>query len=342
MGEATRHGMDWTGRRVLVTGAGGFIGSNVAEALVRRGARVTGTVRYQSGGDVGALRFLPEEVRREVAVVAGDLADPATAARVVEGQEYILHLAALVGIPYSYVHPVEVVRVNTLATAYLLEACRRAAGGGGGLARFVCFSTSEVYGSALYAPMDEGHPLRGQSPYAASKIGSDQVALSYHRSFGTPVAVARPFNAYGPRQSSRAVIPAIVSQALRGGPVRLGSLTPTRDLCYVGDTAEGVIRLCECDEALGEVVNLGSGREIAIGDLAARVFAVLGRAPDIELDERRVRPGASEVTRLVADNAKAKRLLGWEPRVGLDEGLARTVEWARANPGFFKVAEYHV
>ena len=329
--------MDWTAKRVLVTGAGGFIGSNVVEAMVRRGARVTGFVRYKASGDQGALEFLPSDVRAAVAIVAGDLADPATASALVRDQDIVLHLAALVGIPYSYVHPIEVVRVNTLGTAYLLEACRER-----GIERIVCFSTSEVYGTALYAPIDEQHPLQAQSPYSASKIASDQIALSYHRAFGTPVAIVRPFNTYGPRQSSRAIIPTIITQALRGDTVRLGSLTPTRDLCYVGDTAEGVIRMCEQDAALGEVVNLGTGTEITIGALAQRIFALLGQTPRIELDEQRVRPGKSEVLRLIADAGKAKRLLDWQPGVSLDEGLRRTIDWIRDNPGFFKVTEYHV
>lgn len=329
--------MGWGGKRVLVTGAGGFIGSNVVEALVRRGARVTGFVRYKANGDLGALDFLPPDVRAEVATVAGDLSDPATAAGLITGQAVVFHLAALVGIPYSYVHPIEVVRTNTLGTAYLLEACRER-----GIERIVCFSTSEVYGTALYAPIDEEHPLQAQSPYSASKIGSDQIALSYHRAFGVPVAIARPFNTYGPRQSSRAVIPTIITQALRGGPVRLGSVTPTRDLCFVGDTAEGVIRIAETDAAIGEAINIGTGIEISIGDLAQRIFAVLGQSPQIELDEQRVRPGKSEVMRLIASTVKAQQILGWTPGTTLDEGLRRTIDWISANQGFFKVTAYHV
>lgn len=329
--------MNWNNSRVLVTGAGGFIGSSIVEELVRRGARVTAFTRYTGSGTTGNIRFLPQEVRDSLRVVAGDLADPATAANAIEDHDIVIHAAALVGIPYSYIHPVEVVLTNTLATAHMLEACRKR-----GIQRMVCFSTSEVYGTARYAPIDEEHPLQAQSPYAASKIGSDQIALSYHRSFGLPVAIVRPFNTYGPRQSSRAVIPTIISQALRGGAVKLGSLTPTRDLCYVGDTAQGVIRVCECDEAIGEVINLGTGHEISIGDLASRIFALIGRAPDIVLDEQRVRPGNSEVMRLIADGAKAKRLLDWEPRVSLDEGLGRTIAWIRENPDFFNVGAYHV
>lgn len=329
--------MNWSGKRVLVTGAAGFIGSSVVEALAARGARITAFMRYKANGDTGTLAYLAPEIRDSLAVVSGDLADPATAAAIVRDQEVVFHLAALVGIPYSYVHPIEVVRTNTLGTAYLLEACRQH-----GIERIVCFSTSEVYGTALYTPIDEEHPLQAQSPYSASKIGSDQIALSYRRAFGTPVAIARPFNTYGPRQSSRAVIPTIITQALKGGAVRLGSTTPTRDLCYVGDTAAGVIRIGESDNALGEAINLGTGTEISIGDLANRIFHLLGREPQILSDDQRVRPGKSEVMRLIADSGKAKRLLDWEPKVSLDEGLLRTIDWIRANPDFFKVADYHV
>ena len=329
--------MRWIDKPVLVTGAGGFIGSNVVEALVARGARVTAFLRYNASGDQGALSFLSEEVMKAVTVITGDLADPATAASLVDGHDVIFHLAALVGIPYSYIHPVEVVRTNTLGTTYLLEACRLK-----GIERIVCFSTSEVYGTALYTPIDEDHPLQAQSPYAASKIGSDQIALSYFRAFGVPVAIARPFNTYGPRQSSRAVIPTIITQVLRGGSVRLGSVTPTRDLCYVGDTADGVIRICESENAIGEAINLGTGIEITIGALAERIFAIAGREVQIDLDEQRVRPGKSEVMRLIANPAKALRLLDWSAKVSLDEGLARTIAWISDNPTFFKVADYHV
>ena len=329
--------MDWAGKRVLVTGGGGFIGSNVIEALARRGAAVTAFVRYNGSASTGTIEFLPGDVRGALKIVAGDLADPATASGLVAGQDIVFHLAALVGIPYSYIHPIEVVRTNTMGTAYLLEACRLQ-----GIERIVCFSTSEVYGTALYAPIDEEHPLQAQSPYSASKIGSDQIALSYFRAFGVPVSIARPFNTYGPRQSSRAVIPTIITQALRGGSVRLGSVTPTRDLCYAGDTAEGVIRICESQATLGEVINLGTGREISIGELAEMIFAIIGRKPDIVTDEQRIRPGKSEVMRLIANSDKALRLCGWKPSVTLEEGLARTVDWIKANPSFFKTQEYHV
>ncbi len=329
--------MNWSGKRVLVTGGGGFIGSNVVEALVRKGAQVTAFIRYNGAGSTGAIEFLPKDVADALKVVSGDLADPATAAALVVGQDIVFHLAALVGIPYSYIHPIEVMRTNAMGTAYLLEACRI-----NGVQRLVCFSTSEVYGTALYAPIDEEHPLQAQSPYSASKIAADQLALSYHRAFGVPVSIARPFNTYGPRQSSRAIIPTIITQALRGGGVRLGSVTPTRDLCYVGDTAQGVIRICESEATLGTAVNLGTGREISIGDLAKLIFKIIGREPEIVTEEQRVRPGKSEVMRLIANSDKAFRLCGWKPSVTLEQGLERTVDWIRANPDFFKSTEYHV
>ncbi len=329
--------MDWSNKRVLVTGGGGFIASNLIEALVRRGAVVTAFVRYNGSASIGTIEFLPKDVSAGLKIVSGDLADPATATGLIKDQQIVFHLAALVGIPYSYVHPIEVIRTNTMGTAYLLEACRLQ-----GIERMVCFSTSEVYGTALYAPIDEDHPLQAQSPYAASKIGSDQIALSYFRSFGVPVSIARPFNTYGPRQSSRAVIPTIITQALRGGAVRLGSVTPTRDLCYVGDTAEGVIRICESELALGEVINIGTGREVTIGALAEMIFAIIGRKPEIISDEQRIRPGKSEVMRLIASSKKAQQLLGWQPTVKLEEGLERTINWIRENPAFFRTTEYHV
>ena len=309
----------------------------MVECLVRRGARVTGFVRYNGSASKGALEFLPPAIASGVKIVSGDLADPATAAELCRGQDVVFHLAALVGIPYSFVHPIEVVRTNTMGTAYLLEACRLQ-----GIERIVCFSTSEVYGTALYAPIDEQHPLQAQSPYAASKIGSDQIALSYFRAFGVPVSIARPFNTFGPRQSSRAIIPTVITQILRGGAVRLGSVTPTRDLCYVGDTVEGVIRIAESEQALGEVINLGTGREVSVGKLAEMIFGIMGQEPDIVVDEQRIRPGKSEVMRLIADAGKAKRLLGWTPAMSLEEGLSQTVDWIKANPGFFRTAEYHV
>jgi dTDP-glucose 4,6-dehydratase len=322
---------------VLVTGAAGFIGSHLTEALLALGAEVTGFIRYSSRGDIGALAQIPAAARAGLRLIAGDLKDPAAVAQAVRGIDVVFHLGALIGIPYSYVHPIDYVQTNMVGTANVLEACRHA-----GVARVVPFSTSEVYGTARYAPIDEEHPLQGQSPYSASKIAADQLALSYFRSFGLPVSIVRPFNTYGPRQPARAIIPTIIGQALRGPTIRLGSLTPTRDMNYVGDTVAGALRIAEEDAAIGEVINLGSSREISVGDIAQAVFAAIGGAFTIETDAARLRPEKSEVFRLLADTAKAERLLGWRPRVGVEEGIARTVDWARANLDRLLVDSYHV
>jgi dTDP-glucose 4,6-dehydratase len=322
---------------VLVTGAGGFIGSHLVEALLAVGAEVTAMVRYTSRGDVGMLAALPPPLRQQLHIVAADLKDPAAITAAVDGMAVVFHLAALIGIPYSYVHPLDYVQTNITGTAHVLEACRIAK-----VRRIVQFSTSEVYGTARYVPIDEAHPLQPQSPYAASKVAADALALSYHRSFELPVSIVRPFNAYGPRQSARAVIPAIIGQALAGRVVRLGALTPLRDMTFVTDTVAGVLRAGEADGAVGEVINLGSSREVSIGDLAETIFATLGGGFRIELDAARVRPGGSEVLRLLADSARAHAVLGWRPQVTLEEGIARTIEWTKQNLALLKIDGYHV
>ncbi len=320
----------WQGKNVLVTGGAGFIGSHLSEALVSAGANVTVFTRYSSRGVGGGASFMEAKAREAVRFIMGDLKDPSGIDAAVKGSHIVFHLAAHIGIPYSYVHPVDVVQTNVMGTTNVLEACRRH-----GVERVVPFSTSEVYGTALRVPIDEDHPLQGQSPYSASKIGADQIALSYHRSFDLPVALCRPFNTYGPRQPARAIIPTIISQALRHDTVRLGSLTPTRDLVYVSDTADGAMRIAETPEAIGRVIQLGTGVEISVGDLAKTICAVLGRNVDIVADESRVRPGRSEVMRLIADTALAGRVLGWKPQVSLEEGIARTARWVEANLDFF-------
>jgi NAD dependent epimerase/dehydratase len=327
----------FAGRRVLVTGAGGFIGSHLTEALLHAGADVTGLVRYTSRGDPGALSQIDPGLRSGLKLVAGDLKDPAALNKTVEDMDVVFHLAALIGIPYSYVHPLDYVQTNVTGTAHLLEACRRT-----GVGRIVQFSTSEVYGTAIYAPIDEAHPMQAQSPYSASKIAADQLALSYHRSFDVPVAIARPFNTYGPRQSARALIPALIGQALRGKVVRLGSLTPLRDMNYVADTVEGVLRIAQVDAAIGQTINLGSSREVSVGDVANMVFAALGGGFRIEQDEARIRPAKSEVFRLLADCTRAQELLGWSPVVSLEEGIRRTIEWSRENLDLLRTDRYIV
>jgi dTDP-glucose 4,6-dehydratase len=324
------------GKAVLVTGASGFIGSHVVEHLVAEGHRVRAFVRYNGRDERGHLDRLPVSVRDAVEVHRGDLKDPVAVRRAVAGQEWVLHLGALIAIPYSYQNPLDVVQTNVEGTAHVLDACRDS----DALERVVLTSTSEVYGTARYVPIDEAHPLQAQSPYSATKIGSDALGLSYHRSFGLPVAILRPFNTFGPRQSARAVIPTIISQALAAGVVRLGSLDPRRDLTYVKDTAAGFAAIAACDAAVGRVVNIGRGEDLTIGELVERIGRLIGRAIEVEVDERRVRPAASEVGRLLAGTALARELWGWEPRYSLDDGLAETIAWVRDNLHLFRVGEY--
>jgi NAD dependent epimerase/dehydratase len=328
---------DWSGRRVLVTGAGGFIGSHLAERLAKAGAEVRAFVRYTSRGDHGWLEDVAPDAARSIEVFRGDLANPEAVQGAMNGCEAVFHLGALIPIPYSYRHPREFVTANAEGTLNVLEAARREEP-----ARIVHTSTSEVYGTAQRVPIDEEHPLRPQSPYAASKVAADQLALSYQRSFGTPVVVARPFNTYGPRQSARAVIPTIATQALARDVVELGATSPTRDFLYVEDTAAGIVACSEADGVDGEVVNLGTGSEISIDELAERILRLAGRDVPVSLDEQRLRPADSEVERLVADVAKARRLLDWEPRVDLDEGLRRTIEWLSRSLESYKPSLYNV
>lgn len=320
---------------MLVTGAGGFIGSHLAEELVRQGAEVTAFVHYNGAGRWGWLDDSP--LASEMRIHAGDIADNESVKEAVQGQDTLFHLAALIAIPYSYSAPRSYVRTNVEGTLNVLQAAREA-----GTRRVIHTSTSETYGTAITVPIAETHPLQGQSPYSASKIGADMMAESYQRSFGVPVVTVRPFNTFGPRQSARAVIPTIISQLCNGPEVKLGSLTPTRDLNYVANTVEGFLAAAGPDEAVGEVVNLGSNREISIGDLAALIAETMGKPIQIVTDGLRVRPGNSEVERLLADSSKAKRLLGWEPRVSLEEGLAQTIEWVVGHIRHYRPGTYAV
>ncbi len=326
----------WSDRPVLVTGGAGFIGSHLCEALVAAGARVTVFTRYSSRGIRGAVEAMPPDIRSRIRFIMGDLKDPSGVNEAVRGADTVFHLAAHIGIPYSYVHPVDVVQTNVNGTMNVLEACRQ-----NDVAKLVVFSTSEVYGSALKVPIDEDHPLQGQSPYSASKIGADQLALSYFRAFGVPVAICRPFNTYGPRQPARAIIPTIISQALRSDTVRLGSLLPTRDLVYVSDTVAGAMMIAESGETPGRVIQLGTGVEVSIGSLFDTICRVLARTPRIIVEDSRLRPDKSEVMRLVADPSRARAVLGWTPQVPLEEGIARTAEWVRSNIDFFET-EYQI
>src|SRR5688500_7762395 len=329
--------MNWQGRTVLVTGAAGFIGSHLVERLLTVGAKVRAFVHYNSRNHWGHLEDLLPHQRQDIEVVSGDLRDPGRVDAAVEGVDVVFHLGALIAIPYSYVAPQDFVMTNVVGTLNVLEAARRHQTG-----RVVQTSTSEVYGTAQYVPIDERHPLVGQSPYAASKIGADQIALSYQRSFGVPVVIARPFNTYGPRQSARAVIPAIIVQALTQKHVMLGATFPTRDLNYVTDTVDGFLKIAENDRALGEVINLGTGREVSVGDVATSIIRLVGRDIPVLFDANRVRPDASEVDRLLADATKAKQLVGWEPRHSLDEGLRMTIDWIRQHLDQYKPTVYAV
>lgn len=332
--------VSWNGVPVLVTGAGGFIGSHLTEALIARGARVRAFVRYNSRGDVGMLRYAQADAlsdRDVLDIVAGDLRDPHAVLDAAQGCQYIFHLGAMISIPYSYRHPAEVVAANVEGTLNVLEAARRTRP-----ARLVHTSTSEVYGSAQIVPIAEDHPLQGQSPYSASKIGADRIAESYFRSFDVPVVTLRPFNTYGPRQSTRAVIPTIVTQALAGETVRLGSLTPTRDFTYVDDTVRGFIAAAEAKDAAGREVNLGCNHETSIGDLVTTIGRILQRDIAVASEPERVRPERSEVLRLRANNSLAKHLLGWEPQVSLEEGLKKTIDWIRDHAELFQPGVYQV
>jgi NAD dependent epimerase/dehydratase len=316
--------VDWSGRRVLVTGGEGFIGSHLVERLVHEGAEVRTLVQYNAFGRFG---WLDPAVHGEVRVVPGDVRDAGRVREAVEGCEVVFHLAALIGIPYSYVAPESYVQVNVLGTQNVALACRQA-----GVSRLVHTSTSETYGTALRVPIDEDHPLQPQSPYSASKIGGDMMALSFWHAFELPVAVVRPFNTYGPRQSTRAVIPTILTQLHAGAPqIRLGTTTPTRDFNYVDDTVAGFLAVAACDRAVGQVVNIGSGREISIGDLVELLVRTTGSSAEVVVDPDRVRPAGSEVDRLLCDNTRAREWAGWEPEVTLEEGLRRTSDWVEEN-----------
>jgi dTDP-glucose 4,6-dehydratase len=328
-------GMSWQGKSVLVTCAGGFIGSHLAERLVREGARVRAMVRYGSAGRWGWLDDSP--LSKEMDVFAGDIRDSGNVRRAMEGCDVVLHLAALIAIPYSYHAPDSYVRTNIDGTLNVLEAARLLK-----TPRVVHTSTSEVYGTALRVPIDEEHPLQGQSPYSATKIGADKLVESYYRSFDLPVVTIRPFNTYGPRQSTRAVIPTIITQALTGSEVRLGSLTPTRDLNYVANTVAGFLNRASVPGIEGRTINLGSNQEISVGDLAKSIIRLVGRDVPIVTEEQRLRPEKSEVNRLLADNTLARTLLGWTPEVSFDEGLLKTIEWMRAHLDRYRPGQYTV
>ena len=302
--------MNWREKAVLVTGAGGFIGSHLTEQLVEAGTDVKTFVRYNSRNDWGLLELLPKEKLDKIEVIMGDLRDTDAVRHAMEDIDVVFHLASLIAIPYSYIHPRETIETNVMGTLNVMTAAKE-----NNVEKVVHTSTSEVYGTAQYVPIDEKHPLQGQSPYSASKIGADKIAESFYLSYDLPVATIRPFNTYGPRQSARAVIPTIIIQVLTRNKVCLGSMHPTRDLTFVLDTIDAFIKMAESPKSIGEVINTGSNFEISIGDLAKKIIDIANPDAKIVFEKKRARPKASEVERLWVDNTKAKKLLGWEPKV---------------------------
>jgi NAD dependent epimerase/dehydratase len=318
------------GNNILVTGAGGFIGSHLVEELMRRGENVTAIVRYNAESSIGNLRFLPPVIRNKLTVLPGNIEDSDFVNRAVEGHDIIFHLAALIAIPYSYIAPRSYVRTNIEGTLNILEAARKQK-----TRRVVLTSSSEVYGTALHTPIDENHPLQGQSPYSASKIAADKIAEAYFRSFETPIVVLRPFNTFGPHQSARAFIPTIISQALDRDEIHLGSLTPQRDMTFVTDTVAGFILASTVEGIEGQTINLGTGKTYAVGDFARRILRLMGMDKPIIIDPARERPKNSEVMKLQADNSKAARMLGWHPVTPLDEGLDQVISFISKNRGLY-------
>ncbi len=327
-----------SGKKVLVTGSEGFIGSHLTEKLVELGADVTALVQYNSFNSWGWLDTFDPEVRNKIKIFTGDIREYDNLSKAVKGQEIVFHLAALIAIPYSYLSPAAYVRTNVEGTLNVMQACLDS-----GVIKIVHTSTSEVYGSAKYVPMDEKHPLQGQSPYSASKIGADKIVESFFRSFDLPVATIRPFNTYGPRQSARAVIPSVISQILSDkNSLELGSLSPTRDFTYVKDTVNGFIRIAEVDESVGETINIGSNSEISIRDLVKKILLLTDKKIPIQHDEVRIRPQKSEVDRLWCDNTKVCEMLNWKPEYTLDEGLLETIKWIKNNQSYYKTDIYNV
>ncbi len=329
----------WHDRQILVTGSGGFIGSHLVEQLLLHGARVRAFVRYNSRSDQGLLRMVPPEILNSIEVISGDLRDGDAVSAAVAGCDTVFHLGAVISIPYSYVHPLETTSSNVIGTLNMLLACRDH-----NVRRMVHTSSSEVYGTALQVPIDESHPLQGQSPYSAGKIGADKLAESFHRSYGLPVVTIRPFNTFGPRQSARAVIPTIITQALAQEVVRLGSLDPRRDFTYVADTVRGFLMAAEAEgpNLLGGVFNLGTGADVSIGDLVAEIGVILGRELQVETDSQRIRPVKSEVMRLIADNKLAGKTFGWQPQYSLRQGLEETIAWIGGNLAAYRVGQYEI
>ncbi len=326
------------GKKVLVTGADGFIGSHLTESLLEAGYEVKAFTYYNSFNTWGWLDTFPREKLREIEIFSGDIRDPNGVREAMRDMNYVFHLAALIAIPFSYHSPDSYVDTNIKGTLNVLQAAR-----GLGTERVLITSTSEVYGTAKYVPIDESHPFQGQSPYSATKIGADRLAESFYRSFDLPVSIVRPFNTYGPRQSARAVIPTVISQLLAGKDrIQLGALSPTRDFNYVKDTAAGFIAIAESEKTLGEEINIATQHEISIGELADEIISQINPGAEIVCDEQRLRPEKSEVNRLLGANAKIKSLTDWTPRYSLAEGIRETIIWIRENMDRYKTDIYNV
>jgi len=325
-------------KKVLVTGADGFIGSHLVECLLEKGYGVRAFVYYNSFGNWGWLDTLPKEKLKDIEIFAGDIRDPNGVRTAMKGAAQVFHLAALIAIPFSYHSSDSYVDTNIKGTLNVLQAARELE-----TEKVMVTSTSEVYGTAQYVPIDEKHPFQGQSPYAATKIGADRLAESFYRSFGLPVSIVRPFNTYGPRQSARAVIPTIISQLLAGKEeIRLGSLAPTRDFNYVKDTAAGFLSIAESDRTIGQEINIATGREITIGDLAGIIIRQINPQAKIVCEKQRLRPDKSEVNRLLGSNAKIKELTDWKQQYTFEQGIAETIAWIRENMGRYKADIYNV
>ena len=329
--------MKLSNKSVLVTGAGGFVGSHLIEALVQKGVKVKAFVHYNSRNDWGMLEWIDRKVSDQIEVVSGDIRDSDCVRKIIKDQEIVFHLAALIGIPYSYVNPLDVAETNIQGTLNLLLAAKES-----GIEKFIHTSTSEVYGTAQYVPMDEKHPINPQSPYAASKASADQLALSFYYTYELPVGIIRPFNIYGPRQSARSVIPSIIMQALTKDEIKIGSLTTSRDLTYVTDSVKGFIQFAECQETTGEEVNLGSENEVSLKHLIELVERNLNKKVKIVQDKERIRPEKSEVEKLVSSSEKAKKLFEWKPEIGMDQGIQKTITWIKDNIDFFKKEIYNI
>ncbi len=327
----------WKGKKVLVTGAGGFIGSYLTEELVNLEADVTCFVKYNSRNDWGLIDSLSNEIKKEIRIITGDLKDSDAVAKAVRKNKIIFHLGALIAIPYSYIHPRDTIETNILGILNILTSALQ-----NKVEKVIHTSTSEVYGTACYIPIDEKHPLQAQSPYSASKIAADKIAESYYLSYNLPINIIRPFNTYGPRQSARSIIPTIITQALNKDEIHIGSLYPKRDFTFVTDTVAGFIKIAEVSESIGEAINIGSGFEISIAALVNKILSLMGKKKRVISDPKRERPLKSEVGRLLADNSKAKNLLGWTPKISFDDGLKQTINYIKDNIGIYKSDLYNI